>query len=290
MKVNPIGVNTFLWTTNWNNRKTASALLERIRLLGFDAVQIPILSLNSLAPDWLGKEIESNDLRCYISAGLKPERDVTSQDQETRKKGIEYLESCVEIAHRMGCSFLSGSFHSVFGMKSSQPVTEEHWMRSAESLRQVARKAGKLGMALALEPINRYESFLVNTGGQADRLIELIGESNVKVQLDTFHMNLEEESIGAAIRAAGGKLIHFHVAENHRGRFGKGAMPWDEIFQALADIGYGGAIVIESFVPEVQEVATAACIWRQMASSGDALASEGLAFLKDLAQKHGLKG
>lgn len=283
-----IGINTFLWTTDWRNRETASTLLKGIRSLGFDAVQIPILSLDSIEAAWLCEEIERNGLQCFISAGLKPERDVTSQDEETRRRGIDYLESCVEIAHRMGCSFLSGSFHSVFGMKSSRPVADEHWIRSAESLREVARRAGKLGMELALEPINRYESFLVNTGGQADRLIELIGEPNVKVQLDTFHMNLEEESISGAIRAVGKNLIHFHVAENHRGRFGRGAMPWDEVFEGLADIGYRGAIVIESFVPEVPEVATAACIWRRMAPSADALASEGLALLRKLAQKHGL--
>ena len=155
-------------------------------------------------------------------------------------------------------------------------------------LQEVALEARRLDMDLVLEPINRYESFLVNTASQAERLIDLIGEPNVKIQLDTFHMNLEEDDPVRAIRSTGGRLLHFHVAENHRGRFGEGTIPWDRIFEALVAAGYSGAVVIESFVPTVTEVASAACIWRRMAASADDLASEGAVFLRKLAEEHGL--
>jgi len=283
-----VGINTFLWTTDWTEHGGASAVLDTVENIGFDAVQIPILSVDSLEPAWLSREISDRGLTCCISAGLKPETDVTSEDPGTRRRGTDYLKRCVEIAEAMGCSFLSGSFHSVFGMKLDEPVGEQRWLRSAECLKEVAAEAGRRGMDLALEPINRYESFLVNTASQAEKLIGLIAEPNVKIQLDTFHMNLEEEDPAETIRTFGDRLIHFHVAENHRGRFGRGTVPWDAIFASLVSIGYTGAVVIESFVPDVAEVATAACIWRRMAPSADALASEGLEFLKGLAEKHGL--
>jgi D-psicose/D-tagatose/L-ribulose 3-epimerase len=181
---------------------------------------------------------------------------------------------------------LSGSFHSVFGKKSTKPVSEQLWKNSADCLRQVAKQIN--GYQLVLEPINRYESFLVNTAAQAEKLIEMIGEPNIKIQLDTFHMGIEEDDFYNTIKSVKDKLVHFHVAENHRGRFGHGTMQWDEVFSALADIGYKGAIVIESFVPEVTEVATAAAIWRKMAPSADALASEGLEFLRKMTEKYNL--
>jgi D-psicose/D-tagatose/L-ribulose 3-epimerase len=227
-------------------------------------------------------------LDCYISAGLREHTDVTSADAETRRRGVEFLKGCVAFARQAGAPFLSGSFHSVFGKKATEPVREWQWERSAECLREVAQEAQSYNMALALEPINRYESFLVNTAAQADKLIRMIGEPNVNIQLDTFHMNLEEDDFPRTIESVGPKLLHFHVAENHRGRFGHGTIPWDSIFEALVAIRYQGAIVIETFVPEVAEVALAAAIWRRMASSPDEMAREGIGFIRRLADKYGL--
>ena len=281
-----IGINTFLWTTVWN--ENTFRILENITKLGFDVVQIPILDLDAFDAEGISKALQHLGLDCYISAGLKDNMDVTSNDRQTRLRGVEYLRNCVRLANQMGSPFLSGSFHSVFGKKALEPVSNLEWEHSAECLRLVAQEARQHGMDLVLEPINRYESFLVNTAEQAKRLIGMIGEPNIKIQLDTFHMNLEEENQAETIRACGKDLTHFHVAENHRGRFGRGTIPWDEIFVALCDINYQGAIVIETFVPEVRDVALAAAIWRQMASSADALAQEGLVFIRDLVNRYKL--
>jgi D-psicose/D-tagatose/L-ribulose 3-epimerase len=283
-----IGINTFLWTTDWSQASTASRILSTVKRLGFEAVQIPILSLDAFQPDVIGRIVADNGLTCYISAGLSSRTDITHEDSALRRAGTEYLKGCLNVAARLECSFLSGSFHSVFGKKADRPVDDDQWENSASCLKAVAREAQRLQMELVLEPINRYESFLVNTAAQAQRLISMIGEANVKIQLDTFHMNLEEEDYYETIVGLGEDLVHFHVAENHRGRFGRGTTPWDEIFRALSDIDYRGAIVIESFTPDVADVAVTACIWRQMAPSADALAAEGLAFLKALARKHRL--
>jgi D-psicose/D-tagatose/L-ribulose 3-epimerase len=279
-----IGINTFMWTTRWENGVYKT--LEKIKRLGFDAVQIPLLNLDSLNADELLKAIEQLKLDCFISAGLKDSTDVTSNDPQIRHNGIEYIMSCTDFAKKVRAPFLSGSFHSVFGKKSTKPVSEQLWKNSADCLRQVAKQIN--GYQLVLEPINRYESFLVNTAAQAEKLIEMISEPNIKIQLDTFHMGIEEDDFYDTIKSVKDKLVHFHVAENHRGRFGYGTMQWDEVFSALADIGYKGAIVIESFVPEVTEVATAAAIWRKMAPSADALASEGLEFIRKMTEKYNL--
>jgi len=167
-------------------------------------------------------------------------------------------------------------------------VDERQWRHSAESLKEVAVEAQAYDLCLVLEPINRYESFLINTAAQAERLIEMIDEPNLRIQLDTFHMNIEENDFQTPIRSLGEKLVHFHVAENHRGRFGQGTVPWDAVFSALAEIHYRGAIVIETFVPEVAEVAQAAAIWRRMAPSADAIAREGLAFIRRMAERYDL--
>ena len=281
-----IGVNTFLWTTTWE--RPVREILANIKRIGFDAVQVPLIGLGRLDPSELSRAARDLGLDCYISAGLKDATDVTSDDPEVRRNGVAYLKQCVRFAREVGSPFLSGSFHSVFGKKSDRPVGQTQWRHAAESLREVAREARKHDFSLVLEPINRYESFLVNTAAQAGKLIDMIGQPNVRVQLDTFHMNIEEDDCCQAIKSVGDDLAHFHVAENHRGRFGSGSMPWDDVFGALAEIRYRGAIVIESFVPDVPEVATAAAIWRRMAPSADALASEGLEFIRAQAAKYQL--
>lgn len=279
-----IGINTFLWTTRW--AEGVGPLLEQVKQIGFDAIQVPLLSLDALKAGELARVCGDLGLKCYISAGLKPVTDVCSEDANTRHRGVEYLKGCVRFAREAGAPFLSGSFHSVFGMKASGPVGEVHWHRSADCLHEVADEDPDFD--LVLEPINRYESFLINTAAQAERLIAMIGLPNVKVQLDTFHMNIEEDDMVATLRSVGDRMVHFHVAENHRGRFGRGTIPWDGIFKTLAANRYTGAVVIETFVPSVPEVATAAAIWRWMAASADELAREGLDFIRALADKHGL--
>jgi D-psicose/D-tagatose/L-ribulose 3-epimerase len=281
-----IGINTFLWTSRWEDgiRET----LSKIRAIGFDCVQIPLLGLDFLDPKELRGTLQELGLGCYISAGLKDHTDVTSDDPEVRRNGVEFLKGCVRLAHEAGAPFLSGSFHSVFGKKAQQPVSDAEWKNAAGCLKEVAIKARQYELPIVLEPINRYESFLINTSAQAGRLIEMIGEPNVKIQLDTFHMNLEEESMRGAIEEVGDRLVHFHVAENHRGRFGHGSIDWKEVFGALADIQYKGAIVIETFMPEIREVALAAAIWRKMAPSAEYLASEGLKFIRTWCEKSGI--
>jgi D-psicose/D-tagatose/L-ribulose 3-epimerase len=135
-----------------------------------------------------------------------------------------------------------------------------------------------------VEPLNRFETDLVNTAAQGIRLIDEVDRPNVKLHLDTFHMGIEEHSVLAAVRAAGLRLAHVHGCENDRGAPGSGLVPWDQLARGLGEIDYHGDVVIESFTPECQAIAAAAAIWRPLAKTQDALATEGLSFLKKLLQ------
>jgi D-psicose/D-tagatose/L-ribulose 3-epimerase len=133
---------------------------------------------------------------------------------------------------------------------------------------------------LAIEPLNRYETDMINTVEQGLELCAAVDAENVGLLLDTYHMNIEEKSMGDAIRTAAGRLFHFHACENDRGTPGTGHIPWADAFEALSDIGYTGHVVIESFTPAVTEIARAVSLWRPLDASGDELAAAGLRFLE----------
>jgi D-psicose/D-tagatose/L-ribulose 3-epimerase len=151
---------------------------------------------------------------------------------------------------------------------------------AVESLAEVAEYAAGRDVRLAIEPLNRFETDLVNTVEQGLDLCERIGGANVGLLLDTFHMNIEERSLPDAIRLAGGRVFHFHACENDRGAPGSGHIDWDGVLAALADVDYPGQIVIESFSPEIREIARAVSLWRPLAESPDALVRDGLASLR----------
>jgi D-psicose/D-tagatose/L-ribulose 3-epimerase len=144
-----------------------------------------------------------------------------------------------------------------------------------------------MGVSIGLEPVNRYESYLVNTCEQALRLKAMIGEENVKVHLDTYHMNIEEKSFYEATRLAGGDLIHYHLCENDRGVPGTGLVRWDDIFRALGEMRYEGYAALESFVDVTDNMST--WVWRRLAPDGDTLLREGAAFIRGMMRRYGLE-
>ncbi len=156
----------------------------------------------------------------------------------------------------------------------------EQWERAVASLKRAADYAAGRGVKLAVEPLNRFETDLVNTVDQGLRLVEDVEADNVGLLLDTFHMNIEEKNIPAAIRRAAGRIVEFHACANDRGTPGEDHQPWAEIAAALRDARFWGPVVIEAFTPEIKEIARAVSIWRPLARSQDALAADGLRNLR----------
>ena len=193
----------------------------------------------------------------------------------------------MDICNELGAPILGGVNYAAWGYITKRPRTEQEWQWGVESMREAARYAKDTGrVTICVECVNRFETFFLNIAEDAVRFCKDVGTGNVKVHLDCFHMIREEKSFSGAVMTCGKEYLGYvHVNENDRGIPGTGLVPFPEPFQALADIGYSGPLVIESFDPSFTELAGNCAIWRSFAASGEALAIEGLANLKAIAEK-----
>ena len=279
-----LGIHAYAWCSQWSN--DTLDLIDRVKKLGLDFIEIPLMCLDTFDAAAVKKRLADCDLGVVNSTVLLGDTDITSDDPAIRAKGLEYLLACVRAAGEIGSQSFSGVIYSQHVKQTIKRPTEDAWKWSAENLRQVAQLAAEFDMPVGLEPVNRYETYLVNTCEQALRLKAMIGEPNVKVHLDTYHMNIEEKSFYDATVSAGEDLIHYHLCENDRGIPGTGLVDWDGIFKALAEINYQGFAALESFVDCTDNMNT--WVWRQLAPDGDTLLKEGVAFIRDMQAKHGL--
>ncbi len=276
------GASTWLWTSPFSSDQ--ADLLRGIARLGFDAVELPIEDPNLVDPHKIRPILEETGLSPYLCGAFGPGRDLTNPDAAVRANTRAYLSRLMDLAEALGAPFIAGPMYAQVGKARQLPPDERRreWDLAASELRGVAAEASDRGLRLAIEAINRFESDLVNTTADTLRLIRAIDHPAAKAMIDTFHMTIEEADIGDAIRHAGADLIHVQVSENHRGVTGTGLTPWQDLREALRDIGYTGAVVIESFTPDNRDLAGAVCIWRRFAATQDEFASRGLAFLRDL--------
>ena len=279
-----LGIHAYAWCSQWSNETLD--LIDRVKNFGMDFIEIPLMCLETFEAVAVKQRLLSVGLEAVTSTVLLGDTDITSDNAEIRAKGVEYLKACVRATSGIGGKSFSGVIYSQHVKPAVKRQSEQTWQYSAECLRQVAQLAGDLGLVIALEPVNRYETCLVNTCEQALKLKEMIGRDNVKVHLDTYHMNIEEKSFYEATKLAGEDLIHYHLCENDRGIPGTGMVNWDEIFKALAEINYQGYAALESFVDCTDNMNT--WVWRQLAPNGDTLLRQGTAFIRRMQKKYGL--
>lgn len=274
------GVSTWLWESPFTTNSIA--LFPKIKSMGFDVVEIPVEDANLIDIKTVKQALKDNDLRPTLCGVFGPTKDFTSDDVSLHENCFQYIEKCFEIGGCLGVDFLAGPMYSAVG--KARMVSEEQrkieWERAVTNLSKVCEMGKRFGQSIALEPLNRFESDLVNTAEDVMRLVSDINHEKAKVLLDGFHMTIEEKNIREAINTVGDKLIHVQVSENHRGIPGTGLSPWKEFKLGLEDVEYKGAMVIESFTPEIKELAGAVCIWKHLANSQDDFASEGINFLK----------
>jgi len=286
--MNLIGAN--LWI--WDSPVTTDVVRKRAPLvaaMGFDLVEIPLENVGDWTPEGVTGALGEAGLVASVCAVMAPGRDLTSDDAATVASTHEYLRACISAATGIGAGIVAGPMYSPTGVTGAMSAVDrnERIERLMENLLPVADDARSAGVRLAIEPLNRFETSLFNTVSQAMALIDELDHPSVGLLLDTFHMNIEERSIPAAIHTAGDRLFHFHACGNDRGAPGDDPIDWPGIQDALADIGYGGALSIESFTSANQAIATAASIWRPLAPSQDDLAHDGLAFLNGLFRTAG---
>lgn len=279
-----LGVSTWLWVSPFRTQN-APELFSKIKNLGYDKVEIAIEDPKEIDTKAIKEQLDSFDLEALVCGAFGPTRDLTSDDAKLRETGIAYIETCLDIAKELGASFFAGPMYSAVGkarMVSPEQKRKE-WERATEGLRTVCEMASARGLDIALEPLNRFESDLINNVDDVLRLIKDIDHPSAKVCLDMFHMNIEEPDPENAIVKAGDKLIHIQVSENYRGTPGTGSTNWQAYYSGLEKINYQGTVSIESFTPENKELAAAVCIWRNLAKDQDSFAREGHDFLRSWA-------
>ena len=251
--------------------------------MGFDVVEIPVEDPTLIDDKVVKESLAANGLEPTICIVFGDDKDLTSEDTSKYQSCFEHAERCFSLAANLEVDFVAGPLYAAVGKARLAPAAEKkaEWGRAVTNLRTLSGIAKNYGLDIALEPLNRFESDLINTANDVVRLLDDINEKNMKIILDSFHMTIEEQDIRQAINTAGKRLVHVQVSENHRGIPGSGLTPWGEFAKGLKDVKYEGALVIESFTPEIPELAAAVNIWKKLADTQDAFASEGLKFLKN---------
>jgi D-psicose/D-tagatose/L-ribulose 3-epimerase len=279
----PIGVNTWVWVSPLTDAD-APALLHTIAEMGFDAVELPLENLGDLDPAVIRDVLDETGLTPYVVGAMAPGRDLVAAGPEAVANTQAYLRGCVDLAADVAATSVCGPFYAATGRVWRMAAEErtkayDEWR---ENLAPVVDRAADRGVRLGIEPLNRYETSLVNTVEQALTALDGLLGPALGLALDTYHLNIEERSGPDAVRLAGEHLVHLQVCGNDRGAPGGDQTDWPGLVAALDEVGYAGPLNIESFTADNAAIATAASIWRPLAPTQDDLAREGLRFLRAL--------
>ncbi len=277
------GVNTFVWVSPF---KTAYVydLAPKVKEMGFDVFELSCENPQLIDVREVKRELDRVGLDAIVCGAFGPDRNICDDDPNIRENAKSYIRWLVDAAYVLNSPVICGPLYSSVGKEHKENADSRHleWNLAIDGVREMADYAAAKGIKLAMEPLNRFETDMINIVSQGLEFISEVNRENVGFHLDTFHMHLEEKSSPDAIRLAGNKIFHFHACENDRGVPGTGQVHWKEIGKALIDSGYDGSVVIESFTDQVKEIARAVCIWREIAPSQDAIASQGLKFIKTI--------
>ncbi|WP_303976756.1 sugar phosphate isomerase/epimerase [Dongia mobilis] len=277
--MNRIGVHALVWVGGWSHAEAAQAI-EKTAALGYDIIEIPALDPSTIDAVHTRRTAEANKLGITVSLGLDGSADISSEDPDKIKRGEQLLREALAVTRDMGGTHMCGILYSGF-MKYADPTTERGKENSADVLRRICAEAARSNITIGLEVVNRYESNVLNTAAQAVDFCKRVGAPNVKVHLDTYHMNIEEADIEQAIVATGDYLGYFHIGESNRGYLGAGTVDFDKIFRGLARANYKGPITFESFSSTVvnKQLSGILAIWRNLWEDSTDLASHARDFI-----------
>jgi D-psicose/D-tagatose/L-ribulose 3-epimerase len=281
------GVSTWLWTSPIHTGNVEE-IFSNISKFGFEAVEIALEDPSVLDKEAVKAALQKYKLIPIVCGAFGPSRDLTHEDPAVHQQCFDYIEECLRCAVAWGAAFVAGPMYSAVGKTRMLPAEKRagEWKLAVKNLRIASEMAASYNCLLALEPLNRFESDLVNTAKDVSRLVKDINHPAAKIMLDSFHMSIEESDPYEAIITAGKDLIHMQISENHRGIPGTGITPWNRYRDALKSIGYKDVVSIESFTPQNQELAGAVCIWHPFAESQDEFARQGLKFMSELFKEN----
>lgn len=274
------GVNSLLFTDTFVDKDLA--LLSKCRDMGFEVMEVTPVDPD-VFPAKRVREVASDlEMSININFALPETANSISSEPSVRSSSVALSKQIIDICAETNAEIYCGANFAAWKYLSGHKRTEDEWEWGVECMREVAEYARQqCDVLIGVEVLNRFESHFLNTADDGVRFIKDVGLPNVKVHLDTFHMIREEDDMAGAIRACGADLGYFHACGSHRGVPGRDLVPWKETFTALKESGYSGPVTIESFHPDLS-IAPKVAVWRDFASSPEALATEGLAFLKKL--------
>ena len=272
------GFNLLLWTGQIDEK--LYPIVERLQKIGYDGVELPIFDFTLSNYTAMGKKLSDLGLGATAVTICVDDSNPISPDANIRKAAVERLKKAIDCTHAAGGTNLLGPIHSAIGTFSGQGRTADEWMRCKEVLAQAGDYAKQAGVMLVVEFLNRFECYFLNCAKDAAQFTRELNHSHVKMMYDTFHANIEEKSIWAAVDSCKDQLVHVHISENDRSTPGEGDVKWDESFAALKAVNYQGYLMIEAFGMALPEIAAATKIWRKMFPDEFYLAEKGLAFMK----------
>lgn len=276
----PFGIN-LLCLTDFVEEAHLPAL-RRIAELGYDGVEVPVLKGEPGHYARLGATLDAMGLRRTATSIVpSPDADPTSADEAVRRAGVAHLDWALDCAIALGAESLGGPIHAPIGHFTGCGPTRGEWERAAEAHRHLGERASRHGIILSLEPLNRFETYFLNTAAQARAYVDLVGHPAVRIMYDTFHSNIEEQDQARAIRTLGDAMGVLHVSENDRGIPGRGHIDFRSVFRAARETGFDGWVVVEAFGAGLPAIAAATRVWRPLFPDHEALFSESLAFMRD---------
>lgn len=272
------GVNTYIWSADFTPAHLD--LLPRLKAGGFDGVEVPIFRPATFEAAAIRRGAEAAGLERTAVASLLPDLSLISDDADVRRRTVAHIGSAIEAAAELGARLFAGPLYAPVGYLPGRRRTDDEWKRAVEGYQQIGETLEAYDVSLGIEPLNRFETFFLNTAADGAALCDAVNHPRVGLLFDTFHANIEEKHIGAAIRTAGRHIKHFHACENDRGTPGNGHVEWDEVFAALRDIEYDNWLTIESFGFALGDLSAAAAIWRDIEASPEDIAFDGVTFLR----------
>lgn len=279
-----LGLHTFAFATEWQPAQ-AAVQLPRLRELGVELIEIPLLRPDEIDIDASRQVAEAQQIELTCSLGL-PDRFDIERDQDDI---ITFLEGALDVTAKLGSRLLSGVTYGSIGKTSGAPPTQSERDAVCRIIERAGKAAAAHGLMLGVEPCNRYETHLMNTAADARALIERSGADNVRIHLDTYHMNIEEAGMTAGFGAAGSLLGYVHLSESHRGVPGTGTVDWRDCMQGLASCGFDGPAVLESFNFMHPDIASGLAVWKPVAPKQSDVTEKGLPYLRQQAATAGFK-
>jgi D-psicose/D-tagatose/L-ribulose 3-epimerase len=272
------GVNTFIWSGTFDSSNFG--LLPTIKEAGFDGVEIPLLRPKDLQAAAIRKAVEANGLETNCCTALVDGHSLISHSPDIRRRTQQHLKDVAKAAAEAGAKIVCGPLYSPVGYLPGRRRTTDEWRWAVEGFQAVGETLAANQVTFAIEPLNRFETYFLNTAADAAQLAKEIGHPNIGILFDTFHANIEEKNIAAGYTTVGPYLKHVHTCENDRGIPGSGHVEWKEVFQALHSLNYDGWLTIESFGFAIGDLSAAASIWRDIERTPESIAFDGVRFLK----------